>query len=394
MKNSSQYRTTGGRVRQGQLLELSQLDARLDVPVSEFDGKVELLVREMRKQNGGVRVPSATEWGGSEPIDPRVTWVGLYATQVQHSHKMGRAEEFLMARRYAFLKARAEAALRELGVAEDQIAVRVKRPTLDLAELPAGGTSVEARDYAERAIRELGELRNRFVEGALYMVIGLANRYRGLGVDLPDLIQEGNASLFQAIDGFDWRRDVRFKTYAQYWIHQAILKVLYNASRTVRVPIWVQKALRKIRRAQEAERNTSGEEATSEKVGAQLGMSKERVDELLATRRYAVSLDAELAGGDGASMGQLIADDRVQPIYELVADGDLGETLRDLLGDLPPREKLILNRRFGLLGNEPETLAEIAADLGITAERVRQLQNAAIARLQKPGLKNRLLQFG
>jgi RNA polymerase primary sigma factor len=388
---SNHVRTANGRVRPGQLLELSQLDVRLDVPVSEFDDTIERLVREMRAANAGVRIPTSAEWGGSEPVDPRVTWVGLYATQVQHSHKMGRAEEFLMARRYSFLKARAEAALRELGVPETELAFRLKHPTLDASEFRAKDPAAVA--YAQRAVREMSELRNRFVEGSLYMVIGLANRYRGLGVDLPDLIQEGNASLFQAIDGFDWRRDVRFKTYAQYWIHQAILKVLYNASRTVRVPIWVQKALRKIRRVQEAQRNDSGQEATSENVGAELGMSKERVDELLATRRYAVSLDAELAGSDGASMGQLLADERLQPVHELVADGDLGETLRDLLGDLPPREKLILNRRFGLLGNEPETLAEIATDLGITAERVRQLQNAAIARLQKPGSINRLKQF-
>ena len=105
--------------------------------------------------------------------------------------------------------------------------------------------------YFDQCLDQLEKLRNLYVEGALSIVLATVARYRGFGVDSPDLIQEGNASLFQAIEGFDWRRNVRFRTYAQYWVRQAVLKMLYNSARTVRIPIWVQKLLGKIRRVQE-----------------------------------------------------------------------------------------------------------------------------------------------
>jgi RNA polymerase sigma factor (sigma-70 family) len=371
-------------------VELGELDRLLDVPVREFDRTVKSLIRRFRRLGIGIRVPAAAEMDGFVGNDSRVSFHGLYEARIEHSRKMDRAEEFLMARRYAFLRARAEAALAELGLGREQIEKALATPEPAPALPSVRG---EARAYALRALRELGALRNRYVEGALYIVLGLAHRYRGLGVDFADLVQEGNASLFQAIEGFDWRRDVRFRTYAQYWVQQAILKTLYNASRTVRVPIWVQKALRKIERTRQQLRDGSGSEPSSAAIGARVGMPAERVEELLATRRYAVSLDAEV-GAEGTPLAALLPDESSVPVPESVPEGDLGETLRDLLVELPAREQLILNRRFGLGGTEPETLAAIAADLGITAERVRQLQNTAIHRLQHPGSKKRLESFG
>jgi RNA polymerase nonessential primary-like sigma factor len=192
------------------------------------------------------------------------------------------------------------------------------------------------------------------------------------------------------VEGFDWRRDVRFKTYAQYWIHQAILKALYNSSRTVRVPIWVQKALSKIQRIREEGRRGDGALPSSKEVGAKLGFAEERVEELLKTKRYAVSLDADITGEDGTSLGQLLADARDVPVTDAIEDGDLGDCLDEVMADLPSREHMILIRRYGLHGKQPETLGQIASDLGITAERVRQLQKAALGRLQKPTKKQRL----
>ncbi len=378
------------RFRRGQVVELSELDALLNVAADAFGARTASLVEAMRAKSVSVRVPTRAEWAGDhQDIDTRVTFAGLYSAQIQRLRRMDRDEEFLMARRYELLKARTVDALARVSIGADTAQTLIQRSSL---ELPAGtrGTPT-AKTYALACLHEVAELRNRYVEGALYMVMALAHRYRGLGVDVPDLIQEGNTSLFQAIEGFDWRRDVRFKTYAQYWIHQAILKLLYNASRTVRVPIWVQKALRKINRARESLRNQTGREPSTAEIGAICGMTAERVEELQATRRYAVSLDAELPGEQGASMVQLLPDLRAVPVTEMIEDGNLAETLREVMSDLPPREQLILNRRFGLLGTEPETLGEIAVDLGITAERVRQLQNAALGRLQKP-LKLQALQ--
>ena len=241
-------------------------------------------------------------------------------------------------------------------------------------------------------MQELEDLRNLYVEGALHIVLGTVARYRGLGVDSPDLIQEGNASLFQAIEGFDWRREVRFRTYAQYWVQQAVLKMLYNSARTVRVPIWVQKVLGKIRKTQDLIRR-DGREPTHAEVAQRLGLTEEKVAWVLATKRYAVSLDAEFGGDDGATLAQMLPDEASAPVPESVPEGDLRRTLEEAMVDLPDRERMILRRRFGLGGSEPETLGAIAADLGITAERVRQLQNAALNRLQKPGKLRQLKAF-
>ena len=372
-------------------LPLARLDQLLDVPVDRFVKNMARLIKDFRKR--GVRI--AVEAPPSlEPIDPRVSWQGFYEAEVQRLPRLDRAAEFAMSRRHEFLRARARAALRELGLSD----VQTDRDH-NLAELAAPALRQLARRnpraaaYLQACLDEHLALRNLFVQSSLHLVFGCAHRYRGLGVDLIDLIQEGNASLFQAVDGYDWRRDVRFKTYAQYWIQQAILKVLYNASRTVRVPVWVQKALKKIQRVREAERIRQGQEPSAEEIGRQLDLPAERVRELLATRRYAVSLDAELPGEEGGTLGSLLQDDKSPEIADAVLDESLAGRLGEVLADLPERERMILTRRFGIDGKEPETLGEIAIRLGITAERVRQLQKAALARLQRPAKLDRLRSF-
>ncbi len=380
------------RIRKGDTLDMTALDVLLDVSVAQWERAVVRLVRELRTKNVGLDIPP-TRIGEAEGNGlGAVTWVGLFDAQVRHLPRMDRAEEFRMARRYDFAKARVRDALLQAGFAADGVDELVTRPVRALPK-PAKRKSPAAWAHLERCIGELERLRNLYIEGSLYLVHGPVRRYTGLGVDETDLIQEGNASLFQAIEGFDWRRDVRFKTYAIYWIQQAILKTLYNSSRTVRIPIWVQKAYRKIRRLQERGQQESGRVPDPLEIAQQLDMPVDRVEDIIGVRRYAVSLDAAVAGDDGASLGQLLADDSIEPVHQTVREGDLGQELRIALEELPAREQTILRRRFGLDGSEPETLAEIAKDFGVTAERVRQLQKAAIERLQKPKPMERLKIF-
>lgn len=342
-----------------------------------------------------VTVPPAP-FASIADVDSRTLWPSYYDAQVVRLPRLERADEFLMARRYEFLKTRARVALAAAGV-DEQAAREVVSPprVLDTEavhqlpqrrrRLPRKSKAAQASaEYAALTLRELNDLRNLYVEGALYMVLATVQRYRGLGVDIIDLIQEGNASLFQAIEGFDWRRDVRFRTYAQFWIQQAILKTLYNASRTVRVPIWVQKTLKKIQRLRESTVNADGSPLTPEQIAERLDMPASRVEELLQVRRYAVSIDQERPGMDGRTIAQEIADESLEPIEDTIVEDDLPARLGEALADLPDRERLILSRRYGLDGSAPETLGDIADDLGISAERVRQLQNAALTRLRLP----------
>ena len=378
-------------LRRGQQVSLEQLDQLLDVPNDRWERTVRKLLKEFRTKDLGFDLPASrvSELDTSE----NRAWTTHYASQVQLLPRMDRAEEFLMARRYEFARARAAQALESLGLVEDEV-VEILAPMHAKRFEHRAAMSAVAVAYAERALDELERLRNLYVEGALYIVMGLVHRYRGLGVDEADLVQEGNASLFQAIDGFDWRRDVRFKTYGQYWVHQAVLKTLYNASRTIRIPIWVQKAYRKIQRAQRDAQRMDGSEVSTRELAERLDMPEERIEEILSVKRYAVSLDAAVGSQDDeATLAQLIPDVSQQPVHQQVQDGDLGGRIAEVMSDLPERERMILERRFGLDGKEPETLADIAGRLGVTAERVRQLQKAAIGRLQKPRKLDRLRAF-
>ncbi|MCA8950640.1 MAG: sigma-70 family RNA polymerase sigma factor [Planctomycetes bacterium] len=321
-----------------------------------------------------------------------------YTLEVRRLVPMDREEEFKMARRHEFMQRVLVEFLTQRGpagdgLAEDAVWQLLRQPAAEiLAAVPARAPRGVDAEWLAAWIGTFEELRNLYVEGALHIVLGTVHRYRGLGVDTADLIQEGNASLFQAIDGFDWRRDVRFRTYAQFWVQQAVLKMLYNHARTVRVPIWVQKVLGKIRRVQEAGRR-EGRELSHAEIAAELDIPVEKVKWVLESRRHAVSLDAEAAGSEGASLGQSLPDDRLEPVPESISPGNLGATLEAAMADLPDRERHILRSRFGLGGEEPRTLGEIATDYNITPERVRQLQNAALARLKKPAKLKQLRAF-
>ncbi|MCR9246480.1 MAG: RNA polymerase sigma factor RpoD/SigA [bacterium] len=384
---------------------IEDLDRNLDVDTDRFPAVAKRLARQFTKHRAVLdlagyrtsRLQAAAETAGGDwtaGAAARSGRGGSYAVEIRRLLPMDREEEFRMARRHEFVQRMVIQGLTAFGITEEDATQLVRRPTPEMRAAIAGRKPKGGLDVAwfDGLLEQFEDLRNLYVEGALQIVLGTVHRYRGLGVDSADLIQEGNASLFQAIDGFDWRRDVRFRTYAQFWVQQAVLKMLYNNARTVRVPIWVQKVLGKIRRAQEAGRR-DGRELTHEELAEQLDISVEKVQWVLESRRHAVSLDAEAAGQEGASLGSMLPDDNLEPIPESISPGDLGATLEEAMADLPDRERHILRSRFGLDGDEPRTLGEIAVDYSITPERVRQLQNAALARLKKPAKLNQLKAF-
>lgn len=388
------------KLRPQQLVALVELDDMLDVDTEEFGLNVKKVAKLFAKSEATLDLETYRQQRfelarQADSVDLPDIRDALYSADLKRMPQMDREEEFRMARRHEFLVGLLTWTLGRFGVDETAIPDLLKQPANRI--LAAISERAEprglSRRWVEQMILQYEHLRNMYVEGALYIVLSTVNRYRNLGVDSQDLVQEGNASLFQAIDGFDWRRDVRFRTYAQYWVHQAVLKMLYNSSRTVRVPIWVQKILGKIRRAQEAGRR-EGRELTNAEIASRIGVSESKVEWVLSTRRYAVSLDASTGNEEeGATLGQMLPDEEQIPVPESIPAGDLSAVLADVMSDLPEREQGILSRRFGLGGEEPETLGEIAEDLGITAERVRQLQNAALGRIKRPGKMNRLRAF-
>lgn len=387
------------KLRPDQVVRLAELDQMLDVTTDRFAATIERLARKFASAratldlDGHRATRQAVGHAAGIPDLPDLRDTH-YQADLRRILPMDRPEEFRMARRHEFLNNLVRRGLVRYGMTESVAAELATRPSREV--LAALDKLPDAKDVDRRwfttMVQQLEGLRNLYVEGALYIVLSTVNRYRGLGVDAADLIQEGNASLFQAIDGFDWRRDVRFRTYAQFWVHQAVLKMLYNSSRTVRVPIWVQKILGKIRRAQNEGRR-AGHEPSHAEIAAKIGIDEAKVTWVLSTRRYAVSIDAELGGEEGTSLAHTLRDESQAPVPESIPVGDLRQALADAMADLPVREQSILQRRFGLDGQEPQTLGEIGAELGITAERVRQLQNAALGRMKRPNKLRHLQAF-
>lgn len=381
-------------------VRIADLDVLLDVETDRFPAVVRRLAKQFARNKARLdlagyraeREQAAAEAAGS--ADMAVSRGGVYSTEVRRMLPMDREEEFKMARRHEFVQRMLIQFLAAYGIDEEDARRHLRSPSGEIRAAIAGRKPKGSLDpkWLEGLIAQFEELRNLYVEGALHIVLGTVHRYRGLGVDTADLIQEGNASLFQAIDGFDWRRDVRFRTYAQFWVQQAVLKMLYNHARTVRVPIWVQKVLGKIRRVQQSSRR-DGRELTHAEIAERLDIPVEKVKWVLDSRRHAVSLDAEAAGHEGSSLGQTLPDDSLEPIPESISPGNLRARLEEVMADLPDRERHILRSRFGLDGEDPRTLGEIATDYDITPERVRQLQNAALARMKKPAKLKQLKAF-
>ncbi|MFQ5504503.1 MAG: RNA polymerase sigma factor RpoD/SigA [Planctomycetota bacterium] len=378
------------------------LDPYLDGCPESFPRDVKRLTRKLDRH--AVRVAPVLPADPSESgcyDDPyrrqsslRNDGVSAYEIELNQLPRLNRIGEFRMARRYEFLRSRAQASLRAAGFDPEEADSALTNGERALAPWPRKAERQKAlKEAVLLRLQEFEQLRNSFLEGSLYIVMTGIHKYRNLGVDTLDLIQEGNISLFQAVEGFDWRRAVRFKTYAEYWVNQAFLKMLYNNVRTVRVPVWVQKLLKKIKDLQVEAIHRTGDKLSSEQIGRALNIPARKVEDLLRTQRYSISLDQEIGGDEGSRMGDLLEDEESVPVPEQIEDVKLKDRLMEVMETLPERERLILTLRFGLDGNPPKTLFEIGELLMVSAERVRQLQEVALGRLKLPKSRNRLLPF-
>lgn len=237
-------------------------------------------------------------------------------------------------------------------------------------------------DHAFACIEELSYWRDRYLREQSYLVPVLIEKYLHMGVDRDDLTQEASLGLLRAIDGYDWRRGVRFSTYAKYWIQDRVLKTLYDQSRTVRLPAWIQKLWQKLHRISPRGEDGAPNPSVTPELAKSLDVSERRLRRVIDSRRAQVSLDVNMPGEDGRSF----ADDLADPTsldFAMPSDaGNLGESLRSVLSTLTEREQRIVSERFGLDGQAPRSLKEIGDELGLSAERVRQVQASVLERLR------------
>ena len=257
-------------------------------------------------------------------------------------------------------------------------------PLLTAAQEIALAKRVEAGDTAAR---------QHLVDANLRLVVNVAKRYAAGGLPLLDLIQEGNLGLMQAVERFDWRRGFKFSTYATWWIRQAITRSLSNDSRTVRLPVHVVEALRKIRRVTPELAAEMEREPTPVELGEVLGMAPERVVEIVRASRAPMSLEQPVGEDGDESLADFVEDPDPDTADRALLAGTLREDLHRALAILPDRQQTILVRRFGLDGREPWTLDQIGAHFGVTRERIRQLQVEALRKLKRSSVSRDLRDY-
>jgi RNA polymerase primary sigma factor/RNA polymerase nonessential primary-like sigma factor len=300
--------------------------------------------------------------------------VGQYLRQIRATPLLTAAEEVELAKRI------------EAGVYAAEILRAVdsgERP------LPAGTSRDELMAVADDGVLA----KDRMIRANLRLVVSTARRYQNTGLSFLDLVQDGNLGLIRAVDKFDYRKGFKFSTYAVWWIRQAIERGRADKARGIRLPVHVLEEISRLGRADRKLQFSLGRGPTVKELADATGSTLERVDQLREISRSIVSLDTPIGDESEASYGDLIEDTEVLQPSDVVEFRAMADELREIVKTLPPREALVITLRYGLHDGRQHTLAEIGERLGLTKERIRQIEKEAVEHLRDPARREPLLHW-
>ena len=264
--------------------------------------------------------------------------------------------------------------LREIG----RVPLLSSKEEIDLAIKIAEGD-----EYAKK----------RLTEANLRLVVSIAKRYVGRGMQFLDLIQEGNLGLIKAVDKFDYTKGFKFSTYATWWIRQAITRAIADQARTIRIPVHMVETINKVKKTNSQLLHENGRDPTAEEIAAKLDMPVDKVREILRVAQEPVSLETPIGEEEDSHLGDFIPDDDAQAPVDAASMALMREQLSDVLKTLTPREARVLSLRYGLDDGNPKTLEEVGKEFQVTRERIRQIEAKALRKLRHPSRSKKLKDF-
>lgn len=276
---------------------------------------------------------------------------------------------------------------------EVELAQRIERGRMAREELARANVSMRRRTELRRLIEDGWTAREHLITANSRLVISVAKKYMGRGVPFLDLIQEGNIGLIRATKKFDYRRGHKFSTYATWWIRQAVTRAIADQGRTIRVPVHMGDQINKLLRVQHQLTQRLGREPSVDELALALEVPPKKVENMIQVARRPLSLETPTDDEEDSVLGDFIEDVETAPPDDSATYNLLREHLEEVLNSLPPREVRILQLRYGLLDGQAYTLEEVGRKMGVTRERVRQIEAQALSRLRHPSIRRKLRDY-